>query len=221
MIKCCIFDLDGTLLNTLTTIHYYVSRALMRSGLDPITEEQCRIFIGHGARNLLRRSFAEKGVELSEERLSEILGEFNREYNANTLYLTEPYSGIPEMIDELRRRGVILGVLSNKPNETTNIIIREIFGGKFDLIRGGREGIPLKPSPMGLTDMIAELGLSPSEVVYIGDTGVDIETGKAAGVYKTVGVSWGFRSRDEITEAGATAVVDHPLDIILEVFPLG
>ena len=220
MIKFCIFDLDGTLFNTLTTITHYVNKTLGDHGIAPITEEECCSFIGHGARTLIKRALASKGI-FDDELSARLLDEYNATYNADTLYLTEPYDGIPELLSALRARGVRLGVLSNKPNETTTIIISSFFDGIFDDVRGGREGVALKPSPEAVNMMIADFGCSPDEVMFIGDTKVDIETGLSAGVGAAVGVSWGFRTREELVLAGATAVADTPFDVLSEVILRG
>ena len=216
MVKYCIFDLDGTIFNTLTTITHYINATLAENGLSPITEEECCSYIGHGARTLVRLTVESKGI-VDEEFNERFHKEYNRRYNENTLYLTKPYDGIPRLLSDLKAHGVRLGVLSNKPDVTTNLIINSYFEDVFDDVRGGREGVALKPAPDALISMIGEADLSPDEVMYIGDTGVDIKTGLAAGVYKTVGVSWGFRPREELALAGADLIVDHPDDILKEV----
>ena len=217
MIKCCIFDLDGTLFNTLTTITYYMNTTLRNNGIDEITEEECRIFIGNGARTLVRRALESKNI-FDDEIAYKVWFEYNRAYNANTLYLTKVYDGIVELIAALRERGVKLGVLSNKPDDTTGNIVSEFFPkDTFDIVRGGRDSVPLKPAPDGLILLMNDLGVSPDEVMYIGDTGVDIKTGKSAGVNKTVGVLWGFRSREELEREGADIFAATSADILNEV----
>ena len=220
MIKYCIFDLDGTLFNTLTTITHYMNLTLQANGISTITEEECCSFIGHGARTLMKKALLSKGID-DDEYSAKLLAEYNRAYNSDTLYLTKPYDGIPEMLTALRERGVRLGVLSNKPDETTNIIISSFFNGVFDDVRGGREGVALKPSPEAVNMMIRDFGCSPDEVMFIGDTKVDIETGLAARVGASVGVSWGFRSREELVAAGATVIADTPDEILSEVLSRG
>lgn len=215
MIKCCIFDLDGTLLYTLKTITYYLNNALRANRVEGITEEQCRVFIGNGARTLVKRALKANGIE-DEELAHKVWFEYNRDYNKNTLYLTEAYDGIPELIAELKRRGIILGVLSNKPDDTTCTIIAEKFDGYFDTVHGGRDEIPLKPAPDGLLKLMEELSVSPDEVMYLGDTGVDILTGKGAKVKKTVGVAWGYHPAEELLAQGADLIVDTPLDVLNE-----
>lgn len=216
MIKYCVFDLDGTIFNTLTTITHYINETLAASGIEPITEQECCSFIGHGSGTLIRLTVESKGI-YDAEYTARIHREYNARYNEDTLYLTEPYQGIPEMLSALKARGIRLGVLSNKPDVTTNLIINSFFPGVFDDVRGGREGVALKPAPDALNMMISDAGLMPEEVMFIGDTKVDIETALGAGVGRRVGVSWGFRSREELVRAGAHVIADHPSDITNEV----
>lgn len=216
MIKFCIFDLDGTLFNTLTTITHYVNLVLTRHNIATITEEECSSFIGHGAKILIRRALASKGI-IDDVFAAELLAEYNAAYNADTLYLTSPYENIPELLYGLKNKGIRLGVLSNKPDVTTNIIINSFFPGLFDDVRGGREGVALKPSPDAVLMMMKDAEISSDEVMYIGDTGVDVETGKRANVGCTVGVCWGFRTVAELEEGGADVLAVTPTDIMAEV----
>ncbi len=215
MIKACIFDLDGTLLNTLNTIRYYVNLTIGEIGLSPISTDECRSFIGHGARHLISSTLKSKGID--DAALTEsTLKAYNAKYDADTLYLTEPYDGVTDMIDSLVAAGLRLAVLSNKPDPTTTDIVAKFFKDKFSVVHGGRAGVPLKPDPTALLSTIDELGVSPDEVMYIGDTGVDILTGKNAGVYKTVGVSWGYRPVLELRESGADIILDDAAKIVTE-----
>lgn len=216
MIKCCVFDLDGTLLYTLKTITYYLNRSLNANGVDGISEEQCRIFIGNGARTLVRRALGANGID-DAALAHKVWFEYNRDYNKDTLYLTEAYDGIPELLSELKSRGIILGVLSNKPDDTTRAIIAERFPNLFDVVHGGRDEIPLKPAPDGLIALMDEIGVLPEEVMYLGDTGVDIITGKGAGVKKTAGVAWGYHPPAELLSEGADLIVNTPLDVLSEI----
>ena len=215
MIKACIFDLDGTLLNTLKTITYYVNSTLGEMGLAPISESECCSFIGHGAHHLIKSALAAKGIT-DDAAIASTLKVYNAKYDADTLYLTVPYDGIVDMVDSLFASGIRLAVLSNKPDATTVDIVEKFFPGRFAIAHGGRAGIPLKPDPTALNMTMAELGVSPPEVMYIGDTGVDVTTGKNAGAYKTVGVSWGYRPVSELTECGADVIIDHPSGIVSE-----
>lgn len=216
MIKFCVFDLDGTLFSTLPTITHYINKVFTSHGIANITVSDTSRFIGHGARMLIKRALCHSGVD-DEELAVKYLGEYVDAYNSDPLYMTVPYDGIPELIDELQKRGIALGVLSNKNDETTKDIVSSFFPGKFIDIRGGRVGVKLKPSPEPLLMMAEDNGFDPSEIMYIGDTGVDIETGKGANVGLTVGVSWGFREREELISCGADLVVDTADEILREV----
>ena len=213
MIKCAIFDLDGTLLNTLTTITHYVNLVISRYGIREISEEECKYFVGNGAKTLIDRTAASRGIN-NKELISRILEEYNREYNNNTLYLTKPYEGICELLSSLKDKGIKLAVLSNKPDGTAKNIIPAFFPDTFATVHGGREGIPLKPAPDGVFEIYKEFGASSEEIIYVGDTNVDMQTGKNAGAALTVGVSWGFRPREELISSGADVVIDKPCELL-------
>lgn len=213
MIKYVVFDLDGTLLDTITTITYYVNLIFGREGIRKISEEECKYFVGNGAKTLIKRALRSRGI-YDAELTDKVFSEYNREYNLNTLYLTEPYELIPELIWALVERGIKLAVLSNKPDEATRDIIPAFFGDAFTVVHGGREGVCLKPAPDGVFEIYKEMGASSDEVMYVGDTNVDMQTAKAAGAALTVGVSWGFRTRGELRESGADVIVDSPLEIL-------
>ena len=216
MIKYCIFDLDGTLLNTITSITYYLNRTLEAHGISEITEEECKIFIGDGARKLVYRALESKGIRDSYI-CDRVLRDYNNAYHSDPFYLTSVYPGIPELIDRLKESGITIGVLSNKPENTARAVVEHFFGDNFSFVRGGREGIPLKPSPVSTFQMLDEMGGMPSELAFIGDTGVDIDTGKAVGAQLTVGVLWGFRTTAELRSHGADVIADSIEDIFLAV----
>ncbi len=212
MIKACIFDLDGTLTNTLPTISHYANAALEKNGFLPYDEERYKYFVGNGAKNLVARMLTEQGA-MSEESFARVFGDYNATYDAAPLYKTEVYDGIYELLRELRTRGIQTAVLSNKPDFATVSVVKHFFGDLFDIAHGAREGIALKPSPDGALSLMRELGLSsPAEILYVGDTSVDMDTGKSAGFY-TVGVKWGFRTEEELRRHGADAIVSHPAEI--------
>ena len=213
MIKYAIFDLDGTLLDTITTITYYINLVLRREGIREISEYECKYFVGNGSRTLIKRVMESRGIT-DDETTHRVWAEYNREYNLNTLYLTEPYDGIRELLCALKERNIKLAVLSNKPDDTTGDIIPSFFPDTFDIVHGGRDGIALKPSPEGVFEIYKEMGASPEETIYIGDTNVDMQTGKNAGAKITIGVLWGFRTRDELVSAGADIIVERPLEIL-------
>ena len=215
MIKCCIFDLDGTLLNTLKTITYYVNKTLLSFGIEPISEDDCRRFIGNGAKHLIGSALQSRGVCDGEFTL-QVLRAYNAEYNVNTSYLTVEYEGITAMLKALSSRDITLGVLSNKPDKTTQLAVEEFFSGIFNAVHGGRDGIKLKPHPDSLLSMIDEMGYTPDAVAYIGDTGVDVQTAKAASVALSVGVSWGFRDRSDLSDADVIADTANDILRIIE-----
>ncbi len=213
MIKACIFDLDGTLTNTLPTISFYANGALVKNGFAPYDEERYKYFIGNGAKTLVERMLSAQEA-MNSENFSHVFGDYNSAYNAAPLYKTEVYDGIYDLIKELRARGIHTAVLSNKPDFATVAVVKHFFGELFDIAHGAREGIALKPSPDGALALMRELGIDdPSDILYAGDTSVDMDTGKGAGFY-TVGVKWGFRTEEELREHKADAVVSHPLEII-------
>ncbi len=213
MIKCCIFDLDGTLLYTIPSITYYINKTLLAEGFSTITEDDCRRFIGNGASKLIERSLLHVGAYTREVH-ARVLSAYNAAYDKDPYYLTEPYCGIRELIEGLRSREIALAVLSNKPDSTTRLVTEHFFGGSFECVMGGLAGIPLKPSPEGTLAVLRELSASPSECAFIGDSDVDIFTGKNAGVAFTLGAAWGFRGREELECAGASAVADTPTDAL-------
>jgi phosphoglycolate phosphatase len=211
-IKACIFDLDGTLLNTLTTITYYVNVALSRVGARRVTEEECRVMVGKGARNLLERSLALVGREVAD--FEAFFAAYDAEYNAAPAYLTEPYEGIIALIEALRKSGMRLAVLSNKPEGAVRPLVERFFGDKIEIVAGGKTGIALKPDPAAVAPILHALGLSPSETAFIGDSGVDMKTAKNYGAGLAIGVLWGFRDREELLSCGADLLAEKPADIL-------
>lgn len=216
MIKCCIFDLDGTLLNTLSTIRYYLNETLKNNGIEPITREACQKYVGNGARKLILRALLEKGID-DDATFNKVFSEYNAVYDADPYYLTEPYENISELVDMLISQGITLAVFSNKPDFATRSAISHFFPRKFKLVRGATDKTPLKPAPDGVFEILKELGFSPDECAYIGDSDVDVLTGKAAGVCKNIAVSWGFRSCDELGRAGAEIIVNSVGEILSHV----
>lgn len=208
MKKLCIFDLDGTLLNTLDSIAYYVNDTMKHFGLPVIETEKIRTFVGNGAKNLISRSLRYNGSELDAEK---VLSVYIEKYNSDALYLVKPYEGIPELLSKLHENGVTLAVLSNKPHSSTSIMIDKIFGKDlFSVVRGPYNNEKVKPDP-AVANEIAK-GFEKENCFFIGDSDVDIETGKNA-LMHTVGVTWGFRDRDVLQNAGAEKIVSKAADI--------
>ena len=213
MIKYVLFDLDGTLLSTLETITYHLNNALVGESFGKISVDDTRAFIGNGARKLVARALAKVGV-FDGEALTRTLFSYNEAYNSDPLPKTYPYDGITELVDTLYARGITLGVVTNKPEPTAKTLIEHFFPGKFAFVSGGREGAVLKPDPTESLRLLAELGGAAAECAFVGDTSVDIETGKNMAAALSIGVSWGFRSREELLSVGADVIADHPSEIL-------
>ncbi len=198
MSKAVIFDADGTILDTITTISYYVNETLKEFGHRTIEEEKYNYFLGYGARHLVEEALKEVGAPLDEDYIERVLDRYNEKYNANTSYLTTAFDGVEELLEELRKRDCKLAVLSNKPDPTLQLVVDEIFPkGSFDLAMGQMENVAKKPDPAGVYLILEKLGIDRTDTYFIGDTEVDIETGKNAQV-KTIGVTWGFRTEEEV-----------------------
>lgn len=216
--KACIFDLDGTLTSTLDSLEYSTNATMREIGMPEITKDQCRRFVGNGARVLIENALKAGGDEQLLH-LDEAMETYGRIFDANCTYHVEPYEGIERMLRSMKEAGIALAVLSNKPDQQAVKVVREVFGeGVFDLVQGQKEGIPRKPDPTAALEMAAALGVDASETAYIGDSEVDLETGIAAGM-KTILVSWGFRGRAALEKDGADCIVDSAdeiLDIVKE-----
>ena len=213
MIKYVLFDLDGTLLSTLETITYHLNATVSGLSLGEVSIEDTREFIGNGARKLVSRALAKNGV-FDEATVSEALALYNRAYDKDPLPLTYPYDGIISLVNTLYERGVTLGVVTNKPEPTAVKLVESFFPGQFAFVRGGKEGVTLKPDPKEAISLLESVGGVPSECAFVGDTDVDIFTGKNMGAALSIGVSWGFRAREELVRAGADSVADNATDIL-------
>ncbi len=202
MYKACIFDMDGTLLNTLDSIAYFGNMGLAEAGLTPLPVERYKGLIGNGVKALLSGMVKAAGGEADSSSMSVISKAYNTAYENDPLFLITAYDGIEALLQKLKRDGVKLAVLSNKPDNVTTVIAAQSFPGVFDIVCGQRDGVPRKPDPTALNSMISQLGVNKEDVLYIGDSGVDMQTAAATGV-KPCGVLWGFRSEEELRENGA------------------
>lgn len=213
MYKACIFDLDGTLTDTLDSMTYSVNETLKELHLQTITREQCRLFVGDGARCLIERALRASGDEdlrLIEEGMQIYL----RIFGENCTYKVRPYEGIVELLAALKERGMKLAVVSNKPHQQATHVVKEIFGdGIFEQVQGQCEEIEKKPSPEGVRLVLDKMNVKAEEAIYIGDSDVDMKTGKAAEAL-TVGVNWGFRDEALLKEAGADLIIGHAEELL-------
>lgn len=216
MYKACIFDLDGTLTDTLESLAYSVNETMKEMGMPQITTEQCREFVGNGAKVLIEKTLKALGDE-KLTRFDEAYETYLRIFDKCCTYRVKPYPGIPEMLKEMKAQGLKLGVLSNKPDRQAVHVVEEIFGKNiFDHIQGQKDGVPRKPDPTAVLSIAAEFGSDPSETLYIGDSEVDGATGKAAGM-DTVLVTWGFRSRYVLEAAEPYRIVDSTDEILMTI----
>jgi phosphoglycolate phosphatase len=208
-----IFDLDGTLLNSLQDVADCMNRALGRNGLPVHPVEAYRTFIGNGVRVLAQRVLPEsrRHDQVLVERL---LGEMHAEYASHWADTSRPYPGIAEMLDGLAARGVRMAILSNKQDRFTRLIAERFFSAwPFDPVIGSGEGRPHKPDPEAALQIARSWRMPAPRVLYAGDSDADMLTGSAAGMY-TVGVLWGFRTREELERTGAAVTVQRPADVI-------
>lgn len=218
MLKLCVFDMDGTLVDTIQSIAYFANNALNKYGLPSIETEKYKLLVGNGARVLVERMI--KTVGGSEEQFEKVLPEYNTTYDNDFLYLTEAYAGVCEMLSELKKLGIKTAILSNKPDVTAKKVSEALFEeGLIDVCYGARDGIALKPDPAGVFEILKEFGATKEECLYIGDTATDIKTAKNAGL-TSIGVLWGFRDRAELESAGADHIIQNPAEIIEIAKPL-
>ncbi len=213
MYKACIFDLDGTLVNTLDSLLYSVNKTMEEMKLRPITKEQCKAFVGNGARYLLERTLEVSG-DPDKLRILEALQTYDRIFQEGCTYEVAPYDGIHLMLCTLKKAGMKLAVLSNKPDLQAKHVVETIFPDViFDCVHGQKEGIPRKPDPTAALMIAESLQAYPEEVLYVGDSEVDVATGNAAHM-PTIAVSWGFRERETLRKAGAVCILDEPQEIV-------
>ena len=205
-----IFDLDGTLLNTLGDLRAATNHALEVRGLPPHSMEEIRQFIGNGIRLLICRAMPEGTPEAE---IDAALDDFKAYYAAHIHDRTVPYDGIPQLLTALRKRGIQVAVLSNKIDSASQQLIEYFFPGKTDVVFGEHVGVPRKPDPTSCRMVMQQLGVQPEQVLYVGDSGTDMQTAKNADLY-AVGVTWGFRSKEVLLENGADVLVHRPEQIL-------
>ena len=214
MYRACIFDLDGTLANTLYSIANFSNRALQACGYPTIDPEEFRTIVGDGADTQMRRMLTHVKGSFTEEELLHLRTIYNGYYAADPTDRIQPYDGMAETLQELHKKGIQLAVLSNKPHAWTVSIIEKMFGDKlFRCYYGQLEGIPKKPAPDGALHIAKEMGVAPGQCLYIGDTNTDMKTGAAAGM-DTAGALWGFRDRRELEANHAVYLLEKPMDLL-------
>lgn len=215
MYKACIFDLDGTLANTLHSIAGFSNQALRECGYPQIEVDRYRHIVGNGVTVQLQRMMdivCPNGWQ--EEDLQKVYRLYDRYYSANPLKDVRNYPGMPQLLQDLHQHGLKTAVFSNKPDSWAQPIIAKLFpAGTFDAVRGKCDGVPCKPAPDGALLLAKTLSVAPNECLYIGDTNTDMQTGEAAGM-DTAGALWGFRERKELEAAHARTIVSAPAKIL-------
>ena len=211
--KAVLFDLDGTLVDTLQDIAAAVNRGLVGAGLAAHPLEAYRRFVGNGMQVMIRRAVGEHA-----DKYEAVLAHYREDYPRNCLNETAPYPGIADLVHTLQEKGIRLAIVTNKPQNQTDIIVPHCFPGvSFEHVCGSRPDKPNKPDPTVTWEVLEAMGLSREEVLFVGDSDVDAQTGVNAGV-TCVGVSWGFRGREELLAAGADYAVDSAEEILTIVF---
>ena len=208
-----LFDLDGTLLDTLADIGFYLNRTLARYGYPLFPVDKVDTIVGWGLKKVLYKALP-AGVGDDDPYLSKLTAELIADYNSDPVIKTVPYPGIIDLLDELKKRGIVLGIFSNKSHPVTLQVVDKTMGlSRFAAVLGSDAGFPRKPDPAGANEVIRRMGLPKKDVLYIGDTIMDHETAVGTGL-DDITVTWGFRSRKQLEEQGITRFVETPDEIL-------
>ena len=210
--QAVVFDLDGTLLNTIEDIANSTNVALASLGFPPHPVEAYKLFVGDGEDMLARRALPEGHRDPTT--VSQTVALFHQEYSERWADCTRPFAGIPSLLDALVRKGYRFAIFSNKAQRFAEATVTKLLGlWRFDVVLGAQPSVPVKPSPEGALRISREMGLAPVQFLYVGDSGVDMQTAASAGMYP-VGALWGYRGRDELKAAGARALIANPQELL-------
>ena len=209
MIKAVLFDLDGTLVNSLSDLAASTNFALTKFGFSTHETEKYKYFVGDGMAKLIERALPEDKRDM--ETINTTLDIFMEHYRAHYVDKTDPYDGISELLDKLT--GVKKAVISNKAEEMATVVTKKLLGERFDIVCGKREGYPTKPDPTLTLEIIEKLGVAPNECIFVGDSGMDMAVAKNSGCV-ALGVLWGFRSEEELLLNGADYIAKKPAEIL-------
>lgn len=212
-VKACIFDLDGTLTDTIRAIAHFGNIALDAYGMSALSIEDYKIYVGDGRDKLIHRILAAHNAD-NADLFEKVRAVYDANYENDYLYDTDAYNGIREMLDALKNKGIKIAVCSNKPDNVVHFVTDNIFGaGYFDAVCGVIDGMPTKPNPYAALRIADTLNVKPQECLFTGDTNVDIFTARNAQM-TSVGVLWGFRGEQELRSAGAEHIISKPSDIL-------
>jgi len=210
--KAILFDLDGTLLDTIEDIADSMNQVLSRFGFSGHEPEAYKYFVGEGVESMVRKVLPEKSLE--EELVARCVVAMREEYGRRWNNKTRPYLGIPELLDALSQRGFPLAILSNKPHDFTQLVVaKQLPRWSFKVVFGARSTVPKKPDPTAALEIADIMHLAPDLFLYLGDTSTDMKTAVAAGMFP-LGALWGFRSAQELRTHGAQALLEKPLDVL-------
>lgn len=210
--QAVLFDLDGTLLDTLADVANATNAALVRLGFPTHQRDAYRYLLGGGMETLVRRALPEGSHD--EEIIKKCHDAIIAEYDVRWAENTRPYPGIPELLAELDRRGIAKAVFSNKPDAFTKKTVEKLLPDfRFEIVSGAVPDVPVKPDPAGAIRIARELGIPPGRFIYLGDTDTDMQTAAAAGMFPA-GALWGFRTAEELAANGAQALLEAPLDLL-------
>lgn len=210
--KAVIFDLDGTLLDTLRDLANAINHGLRYLGLPEHPESVIRYFIGEGREVMLMRSLPEDRRDPGT--FNKLLADVNKEYFEHWADNTAPYAGVPELLDSLTKSSTKMAILSNKPQEFTQISVSKLLAKwKFEVVMGALPSVPLKPDPAPALNIACQMGIDPRDFFYLGDSDTDMKTANSAGMF-AAGATWGFRTEEELLAGGARALVKYPTDIL-------
>jgi phosphoglycolate phosphatase len=210
--RAVLFDLDGTLLDTLDDLADSANLALRQCGFPEHPAESYKVFVGDGIENLLRRAVPEDRRDPAT--LARCVSLTREQYAGRWAEKTRPYDGISGLLDALTVRGIPMAVLSNKPEEFTRLCVERLLAGwHFEVVLGACPSLPRKPDPAGALQIAERLQLGPTEIVYLGDTGTDMQTAVAAGMFP-VGALWGFRTAEELIAHGARVLLQKPVELL-------
>ncbi|MBW2622071.1 MAG: HAD family hydrolase [Deltaproteobacteria bacterium] len=210
--KAVLFDLDGTLLNTIDDLTDSMNVVLKQWGFPEHDTETFKYFVGDGMEDIVRRSLPED--QRDSDRISQGMEAYSREYQNRYAKKTQAYDGVQELLDGLTFQGIKLAILSNKPHDSTVKMVEQLLGDwTFEPVFGVRPSVPKKPDPGAALEAAELLRVEPKDILYLGDSNVDMLTARGAGMY-AVGALWGFRTAEEILSGGAQVLVKHPADIL-------
>lgn len=209
--KAVLFDLDGTLVNSLIDIADSMNKVLENRNLPTHDYETINSFIGSGLLNLVKKALPE--TYKNEENIQSCFEEMIMLYRENCINKTYAYDGIVALLDQLRSRNIKLAILSNKADELTKKIGLSLFPDYFEMVMGLKNESTKKPHPLGAIEISNDLGIAPEEILYVGDSDIDMQTAKNANMY-AVGVAWGYRPKEELLAEGAQSILYHPLELI-------